>query len=785
MRQLRLSIAILTIILASTQVLNAGETRMVYRFEKPSIKDAGGGFSRILFPNTVQAGRTGEPSYPYRKVQILLPGGERVQNVRIEKRGWKKIDRACRLYPRQRPAPLSLGTRRRPRFAYKSEAYEASGWIYPARSEFSTHYLRGHSIATGSFTPAGFRASTSEAGYYREVEAIIETSPDIAGRTGEPRNDSETAGRLTSLVDNPEAVEAGMYSAGENDYDYLIVTRDSLAPAFGELADFYNRRGFLTSIMTVEEIETGYSGDDTAEKIRNAVIDQYLNHGITHLLLGGDGDGDPGTGGIVPYRGFYCAVQSSSYIEDDDIPSDLYYAALDGNWNGDGDSLWGEPGEEDFYSEVAVGRAVVEGSADVSVFVNKTGMYQESPVASNSRCATLFGEHLYSDPLTYGGDEMDQLIGYCDAYGFTTEGLPPDFDIIKLYERDGSWYNTSVYGAFNMGTNWIAHSGHSGTSYVMKLYSGDITNTNFLNDGANAGFPIVYTYGCYAGAFDVDRCIGERMVMIDHCASAFLGNSRYGWFTEGTTNGPSHHFQREFYDAVFTEGITRLGAANQRSKDETAPFVDLPDEYEPGAHRWCFYTLNLLGDPAMDGWTDTPTSLFPAHAGYLARSDTLFAVDSYQAGALGALYRGGTCYGRGYADEAGRITIDISTPIPQDVDTLVLTVTAHDRLVYREDIIVDTVTDSEDPRPLLSLGQNVPNPFNPATTISFSLKKEGYADLRAYDISGREVDIIARGNMEAGVHTVRWLPQNLSSGVYFYVLKTAEGKISRKAVLLR
>jgi len=785
MKHLRLSIIILAVILAPVQLLKAGETRCVYRFGNPSIEDAGGGFSRILFPNTMQAGKTGEPSYPYRKVQILLPKGERVKSVRIEKRGWNRIDRPCRLYPRQRPAPLSFGADRRPRFAYKSEAYEREGWTYPRPSEFSTHYLRGHSIATGSFSPAGFRAAASEAGYYREVEVIIETSPRIEGRAGGPRKDSATAGRLAALVDNPEAVESGLFPAGENDYDYLIVTRDSLAEAFGRLADFYNRRGFLTSIMTVEGIEAGYSGDDTAEKIRNAVIEQYLNHGITHLLLGGDGDGDSGTDGIVPYRGFYCAVQSSSYIEDDGIPSDLYYAALDGNWNADGDSLWGEPGEEDFYSEVAVGRAVVEDSSGVAVFVNKIRMYQESPVISDSPCATLFGEHLYSDPVTYGGDEMDQLIGYCGAYGFETDGIPTDFDIIKLYERDGPWYNTSVYSAFNMGTNWIAHSGHSGTSYVMKLYSDDITDTNFLNDGASANFPILYTYGCYAGAFDVDRCIGERMVTIEHCASAFLGNSRYGWFTEGTTNGPSHHFQREFYDAVFTEGITHLGAANQRSKDETAPFVDLPDEYEPGAHRWCFYTLNLLGDPAMDGWTDTPTGISPRHAGYLARSDTLFAVDSYLAGALGALYRKGTCYGRGYADEAGRITIDISTPIPQDVDTLLLTVTAHDRLVYREDIIVGTVTDAEDPMPAISLSQNVPNPFNPSTTIRFSLKKEGHADLRAYDISGREVDIIASGNMEAGAHTVRWLPEGLSSGVYFYVLRTAEGRISRKAVLLR
>ena len=71
-----------------------------------------------------------------------------------------------------------------------------------------------------------------------------------------------------------------------------------------------------------------------------------MNHGITRVLLGGDANGAPGDPKIVPCRGLYCAVQSHpSLYEDENIPADLYFAALDGDWNGDGDGLWGEPGE--------------------------------------------------------------------------------------------------------------------------------------------------------------------------------------------------------------------------------------------------------------------------------------------------------------------------------------------------------------------------------------------------------------------------------------------------------
>ncbi|MCD6380143.1 T9SS type A sorting domain-containing protein, partial [bacterium] len=361
----------------------------------------------------------------------------------------------------------------------------------------------------------------------------------------------------------------------------------------------------------------------------------------------------------------------------------------------------------------------------------------------------------------------------------------PDFNITKYYDRDTTpWTKTAVFNAINSGSNWIAHSGHANQTYVMRMNNDDITNSNFLNDGENANFPIIYSYGCYSGSFDIDQCIGEKMVSLQHCAAAFLGNSRYGWFTEGTTNGPSHHFQREFYDAIFTEGFTTLGAANQRSKDETVPFIDLPDEYEPGAHRWCFYALNLLGDPAMDGWTDTPEQISVNHATSMNHSDTTFTVETDVSGSLGALYYNGVCYANGFADGTGEIILNFSA-IPAGVDSLVLTVTSHDHYTYRDTIIVGDTTDSNNPLPIFALAQNTPNPFNPSTRISFSLANEGYVDLRVYDVTGREIDCLVNKNLKANSYSIEWRPENLASGIYLYRLKTRNGVISRKAILLR
>ncbi len=777
------------ILLVAPRPAPAGEVAVSYGFDRPLVKKTNDGFSLIVFPSAMQAGKAGEPSYPFRGACILLPEGERSCGVRIKRSGWRAIGEGIRLHPRQDPVPgLRQGDSRG--FLYKASAYAVDRWVEPEASSFSTHYLRGHAIASGSFTPVSYRPSTGEAGYWSEIEVTILTIRDDYDGGGRLiRADAETAGRLLDIIDNDADLPAfhgvpAASASSEDDYEYLVVTRESLEDSFLPLKEFYDRRGIRTAIMTVEQIDIAWPGSDSAERIRNAVIAEYADHGITHLLLAGDGE--PGTAATVPFRGLYCTVQSSTVYSDQNIPSDIYFASLDGNWNADGDALWGEPGEDDLFQEISVGRASVGSTAEATIFVEKTMMYQESPVAGDLRKALMLGEKLYSDPLTWGGDELDQLIGTCTAHGFTTTGLDSSFDIAKYYDRDlGSWSKTAVIDEVNAGTAWISHAGHSNPSYALRLSLGDVNTSNFTNDGIAANFPVVYTYGCYAGAFDYNDCISERIVNIETFACAILCHSRYGWFTEGTTNGPSNHFQREFFDALFAEGYTDLGTALLRAKDETVPFLDLPDEYEPGAHRWCFYCLNLLGDPALDGWTDAPLALSVSHPPCIATGDTAFAAVTNLPGALASLYGNGACYGRALARPDGIAFMRMYEEVTEETGSLVLTVTAHNRLVYRDTISVGCDTPVDIPGARTALMQNFPNPFNPSTTIVFFTARSGHVTLSVYDVAGREVARLADEEMEAGDHTVEWRPEGLSSGLYFYLLDTADARIARKAVLIR
>ncbi len=797
-----ISLSAILALLAFSVIADAGTVHLTYHFDNPKIETLAAGFSRIVFPATMQAGKPGEPSYPFRGIQALLPPGEAVSRIRITRSGWRLLGGSHKLYPAQEPVPGFEIDQTKPRFLYHAPAYQVDTWVSPPEVRLTTHYLRGHGIASGSASPVGYRPSSGEVGYYSTIDVIVETSLSAEARETLAllRSDRETAERISRLVDNPsglsqyESAAVPLRDPGCT-FEYLIITSQDYGDDFLPLKEFYTRRGIQSSILTVEEIAAAYGGSDTAEKIRCAIKDKYINNNITWVLLAGDWDGGASDPKIVPYRGFFCEAHSSQLYTDTNIPADLYFAALDGTWNADGDSLWGEPGEDDPYSEIAIGRAPVDSPAEIAAFIHKTTMYQESPVASETRRALLLGEKLWDNPLTYGDDELEQLIGTCSNYGFTTTGIPPAFTIVKKYDKViGTWNKTAVFNEVSEGTNWVAHAGHSNQSYVMRISRNDVTDGNFTNDGVTSGFPVMNSTGCYAASFDNRTvagsyesadCIAEQMVTINNCAAAFVGNSRYGWFTEGTTNGPSNHFQREFYDAIFTEGFTTLGAANERSKDETVPFLDLPDEWEPGAVRWCFYTLNLLGDPALDAWTDAPESLAAVHPAQIARDNVLFEIETGVSGSTACLYRDGVSYGRGAADASGHIDLTRTRVIPDSVVWLELNVSSHNHYVHRDTLPVAEPISAGVLAPAANLEQNFPNPFNPMTVIRFSLARDAEIDLRVYDATGREIARLASGRASKGPHAITWVPSNVASGVYFYALKADGIRITRKAVLIK
>jgi len=84
-----------------------------------------------------------------------------------------------------------------------------------------------------------------------------------------------------------------------------------------------------------------------------------------------------------------------------------------------------------------------------------------------------------------------------------------------------------------------------------------------------------------------------------------------------------------------------------------------------------------------------------------------------------------------------------------------------------------------------SVAQNTPNPFNPTTTISFSLAEAGTVTIDVFNVAGQKVDTITDGFMDAGNHSVVWNASNFSAGVYFYTVKAGDYSRTMKMTLVK
>jgi hypothetical protein len=101
----------------------------------------------------------------------------------------------------------------------------------------------------------------------------------------------------------------------------------------------------------------------------------------------------------------------------------------------------------------------------------------------------------------------------------------------------------------------------------------------------------------------------------------------------------------------------------------------------------------------------------------------------------------------------------------------------------------DQVVGVEDPNNIIpndiSLNQNYPNPFNPSTIIEYSISERSYVELKVFDMLGNEIKTLVNSNKEAGSYNINFNASNLSSGVYYYTLKTNGNLLTRKMLLLK
>lgn len=578
MKKLYVIILSAVVLLVSFSTVISGEKdldelKITYTFKYPTITDN----TKITISGIENTANLGEPSLPSVAATILIPYKEKPDKILITPGKRIKLGNDFDIPPTSRAIPLSKPHSSENVKIIKDEAIYSSDKEFPGTlfEKVGTYSFRGYSILILNLFPVQYNPVTGDAFFYERIDVTVETvdTDDENSLYRGGIDEKEVMGK----VDNPVAAPSypKTHVAPLEDYDLLILTTDGLKDSFIPLKEAHDLTGVNTAIRTLSDV-----GGSTQEDIRNYIRNVYNDSGIEYVLLGGDSD-------IIPTRKLYAEVNGGDTT--DHIPSDVYYACLDGTYNYDGDNKWGEStdgedgGDVDLLAEVYIGRTCVGNTGEVDNFVEKTLAYLNTDENdSYIRKILMVGEKL--DASTWGGDSMDALINY---------GISEDiYNIDKLYDKDGTWSASQLINKIEADVHMINHLGHSSNNYVMKLYNSQVDGLE------NDKLFFVYTQGCYPGAFDQGDCIGEHFtVKTQHAAFAGVFNARYGWYSPGSANGLSQKFHRSFVKGLFEEELGTIGRTNHYSKEYYISSIN------QNGMRWCFYQTNLFGDPSLVMYT--------------------------------------------------------------------------------------------------------------------------------------------------------------------------------------
>jgi hypothetical protein len=493
------------------------------------------------------------------------------------------------------------------------------------------------------------------------------------------------------------------------DVDYLVISPGSFAVEFDSFAQWKTRKGVRTAIVPVETIVAHQPGVDDAAKVRGFIKLWHDSLGVQWVLLAGN----PAQ---VPARQAYAAGQS--------VLSDMYFADLDGDWDRNGNGIYGEPDDSvEMCPDVCVGRA---------------------PVASAGQARGVAAKWMHYE-LGASHRSLRRLLQYSDSTnlnppsGWTTALLRPS---VGRYQ-----FRDSLQAGFDV--TWHVGAGSRemlGDPYAPIL---DIADAGALTNHDRLGVPLSSASG--VADFSADCVLGALVRNPGGGCVAVLGNS-------GTGYTACRLLYYEFFAGLFgSDSLRRVGQSQRAAKRRYAPDARTDPTWRLALFHW-----NLLGDPELTVLHDTARSLTVGHPAVLDTGAQAFPVTvSSGAGPCSAyvcLWKGDEVYEREGIVDSGNVAIH-----PRTHGEMLVTVTAPDCRPYLGAAGVATALAEE--RPLTAV------PAARATvvraTLRWRLLESAAAPADLLDACGRRAMIL-----RAGVNDV----SRLAPGVYFAVSKESRGR---------
>ncbi|NCC50853.1 MAG: hypothetical protein EOM20_06505, partial [Spartobacteria bacterium] len=670
---------------AATPVV-LGEAPLVIEYHMPGIalRALEDGDTFRIDAGLPLSGAPGRPVLPVIPAMIALPAGTTLDQVQVVPEDYSQLSGSYRIEHGARPFVPIPGAA--PTLTAPDDAIYGSDAPYPGKryEVVGVQHRRGVALLLVNLYPVEYHPRSGRIAFWQRLNVRVTTRPDPTPSGVRYRPDPMRP--LADAVDNPQILatytgagrrggpRAGLCDPADTFQYVFITSRDirdaAVAPNAHELIAHRESRGMTATIVVMEDILADYPGWDTAEQLRNFIIDAYNNWDTDFVVLGGDTN-------VVPMRRLWAEVPVDGAA--DHLPSDLYFQCLEnGNYNENWNDKWGESNDGlgvtdvDLLADVYIGRISAEDAGEMANAIHKILAYEnDDHDEAYKRRVLMCGERLgWTGLMAWGGNFMEELHLGSTNYGYTTVGFThaPRFTVDTLYDKDAPWdkfdmearINADQYGIIN-------HLGHCMWYYSLRLYRPDIDQL------VNNRFPFAYSQGCWPGAFDYDCAAEHYTTSTRHGLVACVMNSRYGLdpgdagYGLNSLDGPSQRFHREFWNGYLgPAGLRCLGVLNAFSHDANAWTVN-----NPSCLRWSYYESNLLGDPAT-----------PLPHAYALRDGLCFDQDDY----FTDTRAGVTLHNAGAGPEATQ-TVTLTTS-GGDSETLVLHLAGSATNTFTNDILI-------------------------------------------------------------------------------------------------
>lgn len=456
--------------------------------------------------------------------------------------------------------------------------------------------IDGYQYATFAISPFIYLPKEKRLSIVRRVSITLNVEQVPSTSQKPQRKHSQAIKQIVDNADDINSFYSMEYSQNGNSIEYLIITSNALKDSFEPLRIWKCQKGVNTQIITLEEINTKYTGDTPQLRIKQCVYD-YYNRGLRFLLLGGDET-------IVPIMRVSIAYLD---IASDITPCDWYYGCFGGqfDWDANENGICGEIEDNiDFNSSVSISRLPIRTSIEVQNYTRKLLKYEQAPNSVNTML--LCAQQLWNRIGEYSDAHMksDNMYNtYVAPYwgGMATRFYDTDTDFPQ-----GAGYDltsANINEQFNKGYNFIHFATHGGLQY-WAIENGNRYWVSTAAQLTNNQQPsIITTMACATNAFDLaDPCLSEAFIRNPNGgAIAYWGSSRAGWGYYGTSLGPSFTLDAWFYKLLFRNTSHHFAEIVKLAK-----LTDIPFTRSNSCERWLMCSTNAIGDAELPIYTAGP-----------------------------------------------------------------------------------------------------------------------------------------------------------------------------------